>query len=165
MKFNQIFTLMQQSFPREEFRDYSGQKSLLQNSNYHITTKLNQDNKIIAFMSTWNFPTFVFVEHFAVDQSMRGHGIGSTMLKEFLAQTSKNIILEVEPAHDAISTKRIKFYERFGFLLNEYNYIQPPLRKDSQYIELKIMSYPKKLYFNDFQKIKNILYSEIYSKN
>ena len=58
--------------------------------------------------------------------------------------------------------KRIKFYERYDFKLNTYEYLQPPLRKGCTYYPLKLMSYKQTLSFDDFKKIKNTLYQEVY---
>lgn len=162
MNFNQIFDLMVQAFPIEEYRTYDDQKKLLKNKNYHIYTQLDKNKNLIGFMAFWTLDSFVYLEHFAVDQKYRGHGIGSTMLKNFLKNQNKDIILEVELAETLIQEKRIKFYERHGFKLNTYEYLQPPLRKGCTYYPLQLMSYNKTLNLNDFTKIKNTLYQKVY---
>ncbi len=162
MDFNQIFDLMVQSFPIVEYRTFEDQKQLLENQNYHIQTLLDKNQKLIGFMAFWTLKSFVYLEHFAVDKKYRGHGIGSTMLKNFLKSQNQNTILEVEPAETLIQKKRIKFYERHGFKLNTYEYLQPPLRKNCAYYPLKLMSYNQTLSLDDFKKIKNTLYQNVY---
>ena len=95
---------------------------------------------------------------------MRGKGLGSKMLKEFIgSKKSDTIILEVELPEDEISTRRIKFYERNGFKLNTYEYFQMPLRKHSAPIPLYLMSYPKNLSSDEFRNYKSLIYKNVYS--
>ena len=60
---------------------------------------------------------------------MRGNGIGTMLFKYYLTNTEKLTILEVELPEDEISSRRIKYYERMGMKLNEYDYLQPPLQE------------------------------------
>ena len=160
--FDEMFHLMQISFPENEYRTYSDQKSLLTNPKYHIITKENEQKNIVAFLAFWSLGDFNFIEHLAVSPTCRGKGTGTKLVSEFMSETSKPIILEIEPPMDDISIKRMKFYEKLGFLLNEYQYFQIPLRKNHSPSELKIMSYPHKLNEEEFNNIKNIIYHEVY---
>ncbi|MGG3466078.1 GNAT family N-acetyltransferase [Neobacillus pocheonensis] len=60
---------------------------------------------------------YLFIDFIIVFGSNRGKGRGSVILNE-LKQKGKAIILEVEPAtpRDPDSEKRIRFYEKNGFL-------------------------------------------------
>lgn len=160
--FDEMFHLMQISFPENEYRTYSDQKSLLKNPKYHIITKENEQKNIVAFLAFWSLGDFNFIEHLAVSPTCRGKGTGTKLVSEFMSETSKPIILEIEPPVDDISIKRMKFYEKLGFVLNEYQYFQIPLRKNHSPSELKIMSYPQKLNEEEFNNVKNIIYHEVY---
>ncbi len=162
INFDEVFNLMQISFPENEYRTYSDQKALLENSRYHIITKENEQKNIVAFLAFWSLGDFNFVEHLAVSPTCRGKGTGTKLVSEFISESSKPIILEIEPPVDDISTKRMKFYERLGFVLNEYQYFQIPLRENDSPSELKIMSYPKKLNEEEFQNVKSIIYRGAY---
>lgn len=61
------------------------------------------------------------------------------------------------------AVRRIDFYEKAGFHYNEHHYIQPPLKKDGNPIELKIMSYPSAIDQRKFEDIRRILYTYVYS--
>ena len=74
----------------------------------------------------------------------------------------KSIILEIEPPVTEISIKRLKFYEKLGFKLNNYEYFQLPLRENHSPLKLNLMSYPEKLTPTEFENIKNKIYSEVY---
>ena len=162
--FEKVFKLMETSFPKEEYREYESQKKLLNNPIYEIKTKVNENGDLIAFISFWKFKDFNFIEHFAVNPDTRGQGIGSKMINEFIKSQDKPIILEVEIPTDEISEKRIHFYEKNGFFLNKYEYFQKPLRKNSAPQQLYLMSYPKILGNKDFEKIKETIYQNVYSK-
>lgn len=70
--FDEIFAIMEASFPTSEIRTYEGQQELLDVSHYRLITEVNAEGKIIAFIACWEFPGFRFVEHIAVDPSIRG---------------------------------------------------------------------------------------------
>ena len=36
--FDAVYEIMKESFPRDEFRSYEGQKALLERSDYHLKT-------------------------------------------------------------------------------------------------------------------------------
>ena len=94
---------------------------------------------------------------------MRGKGIGSEMLKDFIKNSTHPIILEVELPNNEMSVRRIKFYEKLGFVLNYFKYYQMPLRNNCKPMEMYIMSYPKALILEEFESIKNSIYKTVYS--
>ncbi len=164
--FEKIFGLMQTSFPENEFRTFENQKNLLKNPHYKIITKENEKNDIIAFLAFWSFENFNFIEHLAVDPSCRGKGTGTKIVSDFIKEnSSKPIILEIEPPTDEISIKRLKFYEKLGFKLNNYEYFQIPLRENQTPFKLNLMSYPEKLTPEEFENIKNKIHSKAYRAN
>ena len=149
--FDKIFSLMQASFPEEEFRDYEGQKKLLDNPKYRITARFSGDDELIGFISFWSLDGFNFIEHFAVNPS-----------QEFIKDSSKPIVLEVEIPKNEMAERRIGFYERNGFLLNTFDYYQKPLRPQFSEVKLYLMSYPKKLSNKEFEQVKNEIYNNVY---
>lgn len=157
--FDRIFSIMEQSFPEDERRPYREQKALLDNFSYAIYITPSQD----GFIATWEFEEFVFVEHFAVNPEHRNTGLGSKMLSEFLSMQEKIVCLEVELPNVELAKRRISFYERNGFFLNEYDYFQPPISKGKQIVPLMIMTSKGKVGQDTFEKIRNILYKEVYN--
>ena len=160
--FDKIFSLMQASFPKEEFRDYEGQKKLLDNPKYSIISRFSGSEDLIGFISFWSLDGFNFIEHFAVNPSQRGQGTGSKMLKEFIKNSNKPVVLEVELPKNEIAERRIGFYERNGFLLNTFEYYQKPLRPEFSETKLYLMSYPKKLSNKEFEQVKNEIHNNVY---
>lgn len=156
--FDEIFSIMEQSFPTDERRPYGEQKELLDKSEYsiYITEQKN------AFIGVWEFDKLVFIEHFAVSKDSRNTGIGGKMLSEFLNSQEKVVCLEVELPLTDIAKRRIGFYERNGLFLNEYEYFQPPISKGKNKVPLMIMTSKSKVGEDVFNKIKDTLYKEVY---
>lgn len=159
--FDRVYQLMEEAFPDSEFRNYEGQKALLDNSSYRIWV-WKENQKINGFLTVWELDNFCFIEHFAVDRSLRGNGMGAVLLKEYLSQSKKSVVLEVEHPETEIAARRIRFYERAGLTLNQYPYYQPPLRAGMELLPLFIMSYPQSLSQKEFAEIKDVLYRKVY---
>ena len=95
--------------------------------------------KLLGLLTTWHFEEFIYIEHFAIDPSLRSQGYGSEALKAFIHEHGKPIVLEAEPPTDALSIRRIKFYERIGLTLYDFPYMQPAYTEDSHPVELRLM--------------------------
>ena len=162
--FDDVFSLMQKSFPKNEYRSYENQKKLLNNKYYKIIPYFGNKNELLAFAAVWEFVFFKFVEHIAVSEKYRGMGIGSKIMRDITEKSNSDIILEIEPPVDERSVKRLKFYEKLGFKLNDYPYLQPPLNKNDKPIPLKILSYPQTIGEEKFRKIQKIIYQNVYEK-
>lgn len=61
---------------------------------------------------------YIFIDYILVSGNSRGKGVGTVVLNE-LKSKGKAIVLEVEPISeiDPDSEKRIRFYQRHGFLI------------------------------------------------
>ena len=160
--FESLYKVMENSFPSIERRDFEGQKKLFNEGFYNVIGCKDSNDKVSAFLAFWKFDEFNFVEHFAVDESLRGEGIGTKLFNHYLESTDKLTILEVEPPEDEISTRRIKYYERMGMKMNDYDYMQPPLQQGKPLIPLKIMSYENELMDHEFNNIKRCIYNNVY---
>ena len=53
MNFDEIFEIMDESFPNNEMRTYEAQKELLDNDKYNIYVKKNETGSIIGFLAYW----------------------------------------------------------------------------------------------------------------
>ncbi|MGL4607168.1 MAG: GNAT family N-acetyltransferase [Eubacteriaceae bacterium] len=162
--FDAIYKIMEESFPQDEYRPYSEQKSLLDKENYTIYVFKDQGfDTIKGFITLWEFKSFSYIEHFAVNSKFRGSGIGSSILQEVMKKCETKICLEVELPEDIISEKRIHFYEDNHFFLNHYPYTQPPISTGRKSIPLLLMTYPEKISELDFIDIKKDLYRYVYN--
>ncbi|MGG1553858.1 GNAT family N-acetyltransferase [Paenibacillus ferrarius] len=162
--FDEVFKLLEEAFPVTEIRTYEGQRTLLEHPNYRLHIERDAAGRAAGILASWDFGTFRFVEHIAVGATIRGGGIGKRMLTDYMHSGASPIVLEVEPPDEAMAERRIHFYERCGFHLNDFPYKQPPLRAGQPEIALNIMSYPHPLTEAEFLPYKRILYAEVYKK-
>ena len=163
INFDEVYELMEMSFPKDERRTYSEQKNLLNNPMYRIYVfRACETQQIQAFIAVWELGEIAFVEHVAVNPMCRNNGIGAKVLNELVNNVGKMVCLEVEPPNDEMSSRRIEFYKRNNFFFNEYFYIQPPMSEGRKSIQLYIMTSERKITESEFNNIKNMLYKEVY---
>lgn len=159
--FGEVWKIMEESFPVDERRDRKGQEEVLNNPYYHLYG-YRQRKEVVAFLAVWEFDVFTFVEHFAVKHTYRNGGLGAELLKQLLERNGLPVILEAEPPIGEMQERRIRFYERNGFLLNPYEYVQPAMSAEGKKIPLDIMSYPRRLTVGEYETIRDILYRCVY---
>lgn len=162
-EFDKIFSILENSFPPDEYRTYEDQKVLLNNPNY--TVYVIPDDKsdcIKAFITVWKFEDFAFIEHFAVNPVYRNQGLGSLILRETMNLLQCQICLEVELPETDLAKRRIGFYERNGFFVNHYPYIQPSYAKDKQPIPLLIMTSGNCISNDQFDNVQKTIFREVY---
>lgn len=165
-EFHQVFSLIEQSFPTDEYRTCEEHKELLKEKEYCIYVQHAPKIKdICAFLAVWQFADFTYIEHFATDPALRGLGIGSAVLHEVHQYFHKQICLEVELPNTDLAKRRIAFYERNGFFLNNYPYMQPPISKGKKELPLMIMTSNGQIDQKRFRQIQQTLYEKVYKVN
>lgn len=164
MNFDEVFRIMDEAFPNNEMRTYKAQKKLLDNEKYNIYVKKDKYGSIEGFLAYWNLGNCTFFEHLAVSKKLRGKGIGRQIILENIKNVKNPVFLEVELPNTNISQRRINFYKRLGFNLNEFYYEQPALRKNESFQQLLIMSYPHPINEQSFALYKREIYDNVYSE-
>lgn len=129
------------AFPPEEKRNYEKHSLLFTIPEYHLEGVLSEGN-LIGFITWWKLGEWIYIEHFATNELVRGKGFGQKILEKFLSGHTGKIVLEVELPEDDLSHRRIAFYERMGFHLNRHPYTQPPLQEGLPEIPLFTMTFP-----------------------
>jgi ribosomal protein S18 acetylase RimI-like enzyme len=152
-----------ESFPVEERRDFALVRELLVNEPRFALCALSHEKRYIGFISFWQFDDFAYIEHFAVDKSRRNEGWGGTILRQF-AEKINPIVLESELPVDELSARRIRFYERQGFVAIRRPYLQPPYRKGDGWIPLCLMVYGNLAADSLFEQIKQTIYRYVYNQ-
>ena len=71
-------------------------------------------------------------------------------------------VLEVELPEDALTRRRIGFYERHGLVFNSYPYLQPPMRKGQGVLPLRLMTKPAAIDAKTYQRYKKRIHSIVY---
>ena len=147
-RFDLVFSKMIAAFPYEERRDISDQKKCL-NNDFFKFFEIFDDEADVGFITIWDFPEFIFIEHLAIDEEKRAGGYGSKALELVKGIYNKTIILEAEAPETDQQIKRIRFYNRQGFKMNSYEYEQPSYH-GGEGVSLKILSYPELLSQDEF---------------
>ena len=119
--------LYESSFPREERRSDPQHRRALADEAFH-SLALSDERGLAAILYYWQHPDFTFIEHLAVCPERRGCGIGHRVLRMAAEQLSPDrpVILEIEPAVDERTRRRLRFYESCGYRrLPDYHEQQP----------------------------------------
>ena len=159
-----IWQLMVDSFPYEERRSRDAQKQVMDHPDYRLQVLRNAKQDLLGFISYWLFPHFLFVEHFAISSLFRNKGLGAQLFKEYCLErhAGRLIILEVEHPGTEMAKRRILFYERLGFKMNPFTYMQPSYHPDGDELPLLLMSYPTAMDYNSFKEVRAHLYKDVY---
>lgn len=160
--FDEVYAIMDESFPETEYRPYEEQKALFCDPAYKIYVKRGENGATVGFLAAWDFDEVLFIEHFAVSPKKRNGGVGSDMLRELAEMTKKPMCLEVEPPEDDLTKRRVAFYERNGFVLNHYPYIQPSVSKGRPAVPLLIMTSGKAVGETEYLGMKRVVYERVY---
>ena len=89
-----------------------------------------------------------------------GQHCGSRAL-ELLGQRGKPVILEIDPPIDDISLRRKGFYERAGYQENPFTHVHPPYREGFAGHPLVVMSYPRQLEREEYDRFYQYLCSVV----
>lgn len=164
--FSRLFEILEYSFPPDERRGFEEHYSEFRRS-FFRSMVLEQNGEIAGFMNYWELGGFVYLEHFAVAEQLRGNGIGTRLMGELHKFTeNRPIILETEPPEQSpTALRRTEFYTRLGFFQNPYEYYQPPYRENEKPVRFVIMSSPRGLSYEEFLEMKTVLYRDAYQTN
>lgn len=149
------------SFPPEERRDFSLVRDLIPTDIFHAYALL-EEGRYVGFITAWQWDDFSYIEHFAIDASARNGGIGGKALKQFLAFLGKPVVLEVEMPTDEMCKRRIGFYERLGFTLDNHAYRQPPYRPGDSWLDMLLMSYGPLDLTQHYDTVKDRIHQNVY---
>lgn len=135
--------LYRRSFPAHELRLWPDQQAVMNDPLYYFDLCL-LDGALAGLILYWDFGAYIYVEHFCVEPTMRGHGLGTLILAE-LAKKGKPIILEIDPLTDDVAVRRKGFYERCGYVANGFAHVHPPYQAANHGHALIVMSHPRAL--------------------
>ncbi|MBR6737607.1 MAG: GNAT family N-acetyltransferase [Clostridia bacterium] len=158
---NRFILELKNNFPLNELREDCDTLKLFSNPNYQ-PYYLEENGSLVGFVALWKLKPCYFIEHFAVFDDYKNKGYGTKALN-LIIKTHKNLILEVEEPLDKLKARRIEFYKRNGFILNDFEYYQPPYRSSDEPTPLKIMSTFSVA--SNFSKLKSELYKTVYEIN
>lgn len=157
--FNKAMEIYNGSFPIFERRTMDDQIKALEDENYHFEVIYDKE-EIVGILLYWDMGRYKYIEHFAIDSKLRGKNYGSRMLKEF-CDHNKNVILEIDPPIDEISIKRLNFYLKLGFKLQDFDYTHPSYRKGCKRHSLKIMTFNHNMLKEDYDTFNILLKRDV----
>jgi ribosomal protein S18 acetylase RimI-like enzyme len=153
--------IYEEAFPSVERRDWEQVLELIDKPEYNLFSIISHQ-KIIGILICWSLSDFTFIEHFAIEKSVRSKGFGKLVINSILTKFSGPVILEVEEANTETNQQRISFYEKFGFSIFPGEYYQPAYSPTKKSIKMLVMSYPYKISEYDFIRIRTELYRFVY---
>lgn len=155
--------ILTETFPIDEYRDLDEQrKNCDSNPMFHLMIA-EEETRIVGFASYWQFEKFCYIEHLAIEPTLRNRGYGKEILNR-LQQSVSAIVLEVEKPVDELTERRIGFYERSGFRLSLEEYIQPAYRKDGNELPMHLMFWGDIDSCKNFEETKKAIHRTIYGK-
>ena len=139
-----IERLYVESFPADERRPPDEWRRLIGEGRTQLY-EVMADGETVGFITVWDLGDIAYGEHFAIDPSLRGAGIGGKVFDEVVAAVTavvKPMLLEVEmPESSREAERRIGFYERHGFhVLKGYDYVQPAYSAELSPLPMLLMS-------------------------
>lgn len=150
------------AFPQGERRDFSVAKRLIKESPFFNVHAVFLNKDYAGFITFWQFEQFIFAEHFAIEPTLRNKGIGAFSMASLQRMVDLPILLEVERPEDELTSRRVAFYERIGFRLDDHDYQQPPYREGEPFIPMRLMVYGGLDVERCFSGIKDTLYTTVY---
>ncbi len=157
--FNEFFKIIKDSFPKSERRTKEAFYSLFKNESCYFAVSLLKNDEVVCFFTIWKLKNFYFGDHFATRADMRNLKLGSILLNYVKETLDMPFVIEVEPDENELTHRRIEFYKRHGFVLNDFDYFLPPMMKGCKPLFMKIMSYPIKVE----KDITDEIYKSVYN--
>lgn len=140
--FEEAWRIYNDNFPHEERRTLAHKETALNDEKCYFEL-FTENGKSVGIACYWIFDEYLYVEHLAIDKAAQGGGYGTKLLDYFKKESPGIVILEIEPVVDDITARRQRFYERFGFVVNEHKHILPQYHDDSpDDMEMVLMTYP-----------------------
>ncbi len=161
--FPTVFEKMIAAFPLEERRDFLDQLECLKDERFKFF-EIMDGSSPVGFIAIWKLNDFVFLEHLAIDQDKRSGGFGTKAIELLKSTCNLPVILEAEAPVTEQQIKRIAFYDRLGFKVNDFYYEQPSYH-GGEGVPLKLLSYPDLLTDEELQNFITQTRSSAYLGN
>lgn len=85
------------------------------------------------------FKHYAYIEHLAIDPSVRSRGFGKQILEHFLAHHPQTV-LEIDPLTSEIAHRRLRFYQSLGFIQNDFVHHHPSYHAEMSDHQLIVLS-------------------------
>jgi len=150
------------SFPDYEKRLLASHKRAFEDSRFYANSVYDNDN-YIGFIFFWILGSYIFVEHFAIEEKFRNNSYGSKIITKLTEENKTYIILlEIDPPDDEISIRRFDFYNRLGFRNNDIIHCIPSFQKKLGNYILNLLSYGRVITDDEYSLFYDSLMKSIF---
>jgi ribosomal protein S18 acetylase RimI-like enzyme len=159
--FNAFWNIYEEAFPSDERREKKQQEAVMKRKEYQLLGYYAQ-KKMVGFMASWTFPEFIIFEHLAIEAPLRNKGLGSAMIREYLQNEPRRVVVEVEKPETSVNAaRRIRFYDRLKFKVSPYRYTQPPYSATKNPVSMKMIT-NKAMTPEEYDNIRAKIHKELY---
>lgn len=160
--FSLVDDLYLRAFPWHEQREADAKRQALAHPDYALEAWFD-DGTFVGLSGTWAFDGYSYIEHLAIDDSLRGRGYGKRLLRQLLERHPRTL-LEIDPLKTDIARKRLRFYQSMGFVANDYAHAHPSYHDGIADHELIVLSYPQVLNAQAYQRFSEDLRQVVMAK-
>lgn len=139
-KFRQLLQLYQEAFPEEERREIQQLERLIREEPRMVFNAILCDGQPAGLFIYWDLEEFFYLEHLAVFAELRNRKIGQQVLDYVARHLEGERFLEVEPAADEMTSRRVNYYRRNGYEVVTEDYEQPAYDRTKKGMPLWVMS-------------------------
>lgn len=161
---DKLLSLYRDAFPENQRHTETDFIKLIENSekkNFHCNAVL-LNHSFVGFFDHWKLDNFIFAEHFAIEEAIRGNKIGEKVMKMIKSTSELPLIFEVELPDNEINVRRIEFYHRLGYEIVPIEYLQPPYNNNGFWQPLHLMTDNLEFVLENYESIKNTIYANVY---
>ncbi|MBK0468339.1 GNAT family N-acetyltransferase [Klebsiella aerogenes] len=157
--FATLDALYARAFPWHEQRESVAKLQALSNPHYALEAWFD-DGVFIGLSGCWQFSGYSYIEHLAIDDTLRSRGYGKQLLAQILTRAPLTI-LEIDPLTSEIAHKRLRFYQSMGFHANAWAHRHPTYHQGIDDHELLVLSYPQPIDAAQYQQFARDLGREV----
>ena len=150
-----VDNLYGRAFPWHEQREVVAKQKALAHASYALEAWFEGET-FVGLSGCWTLGDKTYIEHLAIDDSLRGKGYGKRLLGQLLQRTSQTL-LEIDPLTTDIARQRLRFYQSMGFVANEFDHAHPSYHQGMADHELIVLSYPQALEEETYQQFNRDL--------
>lgn len=113
--FDRVWSIYQEAFVDFERRTLAEHRGAMARPGYRFSAVM-REGEAVGLLGWWSLDGFLFVEHFAINPSLRSGGLGRRALAALQAHAPVPVVVDVEPfGSDPMAARRVAFYQRLGF--------------------------------------------------
>lgn len=161
--YHYVENLLVQSFPDNEYRPLEQLRDYTDHKKAFCNNVILHENNPIGLLTYWDFGTYCYIEHFAIDTRQRNGGYGRESLQLLCRLLERPVVLEVEMPDNELAERRIRFYQRQDFRLWTKPYKQPPYKAGDSFLPMYLMAYGNLQAERDFESVVSDIHREVYN--